>query len=139
MADSWEDDEGASSSASSDLDTATQTRLSSASMAPPPTPISPSGRSGDIRRGFPPTYNSPSSGSAAEAQLPSSRPEKSAAVAGRMIAGALGVKAPRKTEEARAYERAVRQKQLEKNSRDREERRKEEERRQHALKQVWED
>lgn len=140
MADSWEDDEGASSYSSSESDAAAELHPSSVPMAPPPTPISPSVRTGDRWGGFPSTYSFASGRSAdgTQAQSPSSRPEKSAAAAGRMIAGALGVKQPMKTEEARAYENAVREKESKRISKAREERRMEEERRQHTLKQVWE-
>lgn len=56
-----------------------------------------------------------------------------------MIAGALGVKSPRRSDEARAYERAVREKESKRIMKEREERKTEEERRQQARRQVWED
>ncbi|KAF3767668.1 hypothetical protein M406DRAFT_321653, partial [Cryphonectria parasitica EP155] len=40
-----------------------------------------------------------------------SRPEKTDAVARRMIAGALGLKAPKMTEEQRAYQKAIQEKE----------------------------
>lgn len=63
------------------------------------------------------------------------RPEKSTAVAGRMIAGALGMRAPVKSEEAKKYEKAVR----EKVEKEREERRKDEAEREKAKRAVWDD
>lgn len=51
-----------------------------------------------------------------------------------MIAGALGLRAPAKTEEARRYERVVK----ERAGREREERRKGEEERERAIRDVWE-
>lgn len=52
-----------------------------------------------------------------------------------MIAGALGIRAPVKSEEAKKYEKAVR----EKVEKEREEMRKEEEERKKAKRAVWED
>jgi hypothetical protein len=67
------------------------------------------------------------------------RPEKTDAVAKRMIAGALGVRAPKKTEEQKEYERAVREKERRRKEREGEERRREEEERERARKSVWSD
>ncbi|KAL8787161.1 MAG: hypothetical protein Q9213_002377 [Squamulea squamosa] len=147
VAESWEDENeeeeaaaSPSSNSSDDVDeTATPRYVPS---APPPTPISPSARKGDTAWGdFPLTYSPQSSiGRSSPAQAtPSHRPEKSTATAGRMIAGALGVKAPKRSEEAKAYERAVREKESKRIAREREERKEEEERRQQARRQVWED
>jgi hypothetical protein len=66
------------------------------------------------------------------------RPEKTTAVAGRMIAGALGVRAPKKTEEARAYDKAVKEKELKRREKEREAVNKEEEERRKAREAVWE-
>lgn len=52
-----------------------------------------------------------------------------------MIAGALGMRAPVKSEEAKKYEKAVR----EKVEKEREERRKVEEEREKAKRAVWDD
>ncbi|KAL8770076.1 MAG: hypothetical protein Q9209_004114 [Squamulea sp. 1 TL-2023] len=145
VAESWEDDEdeeeaASSSNSSDDVDeTATPRYIPS---APPPTPISPSARKGDTAWGdFPSTYSpqSPNGRSSSAQATPSHRPEKSTATAGRMIAGALGVKAPKRSEEARAYDRAVREKESKRVAKEREERKEEEERRQQARRQVWED
>ena len=51
---------------------------------------------------------------------PSRRPEKQTAVAGRMIAGALGVRAPKKTDEQRAYDRATRENEIRRRDREKE-------------------
>ncbi|KFX95677.1 hypothetical protein V490_03717, partial [Pseudogymnoascus sp. VKM F-3557] len=67
------------------------------------------------------------------------RQEKTDAVAKRMIAGALGIRAPKKTEEERAYERAVREGEVKRRQREREEKAKEEEERERARRSVWED
>lgn len=54
-----------------------------------------------------------------------------------MIAGALGVKAPKKTEEGKAYERAVRENERERREKVKEEARREEREREEARKAVW--
>jgi len=40
------------------------------------------------------------------------RPDKTDAVARRLIAGALGVKAPKRTEEQKAYDKALKEKEI---------------------------
>lgn len=65
------------------------------------------------------------------------RPEKQIAVAGRMIAGALGVKAPPKSAEARAYENVVREKEKKRLAREREGKRIEAEEAERAKREVW--
>jgi hypothetical protein len=67
------------------------------------------------------------------------RGEKTDAVAKRMIAGALGVRAPKKSDEARAYERAVREKELKRREREREEVARQKEEVERARASVWED
>lgn len=64
---------------------------------------------------------------------PQARPEKQTAVAGRMIAGALGVRAPPKSEEGTRYERVLR----EKAGREREGKKRQDEERERAKKAVW--
>lgn len=67
------------------------------------------------------------------------RPEKTTAVAGRLIAGALGVRAPRRTEEEREYERAVRERERKRRTEEKERERREEEQREARKKAVWDD
>lgn len=111
VADSWEDED-----VESDTETETETQWRGAkpseghpqgTSAPPPTPISPSHFDRD-------EYDQrPLSGSAYRADAPSSssRPEKTDAVARRMIAGALGLKAPKLTDEQKAYQAAIKEKE----------------------------
>ncbi|KAL8805299.1 MAG: hypothetical protein Q9182_002067 [Xanthomendoza sp. 2 TL-2023] len=143
VAESWEDEEGEEEATSSDNGEPTiPGQSSSVPSAPPPTPISPSARRGDTAWGeFPSTYSpQPFGGRSSPSQASAlQRPEKSTATAGRMIAGALGVKAPKRSEEAKAYERAVREKEVKRVAREREERKKEEERKQQARREVWDD
>lgn len=54
-----------------------------------------------------------------------------------MIAGALGVKAPKKTEEGRAYEKAVREKERRRRERVGEEEGRAEREREEARRAVW--
>ncbi len=54
-----------------------------------------------------------------------------------MIAGALGVKAPKGTEEGRAYERATREKERKRREREREEGGRVEREREEARRAVW--
>ncbi|KAL8973233.1 MAG: hypothetical protein Q9183_000086 [Haloplaca sp. 2 TL-2023] len=140
VAESWEDDEAASSS---DSQSASPRKEPTIPGAPPPTPISPSlrGGTGTAWEEFSSSFSPPASRSHGSnaAQSPSSRPEKSTAAASRMIAGALGVRAPKKNEEERAYERAIREKETKRIAREKEERRVEEERRTKARAQIWED
>ncbi|TGO54946.1 hypothetical protein BCON_0099g00100 [Botryotinia convoluta] len=163
LADSWEDE--ASSGSDTETDTAqplsTENTLSPTSSsfpsAPPPTPISPPPPS----EHFPPPpssssskkpinssaqefenpygYPGPSSSSPNSARGPERRQEKTDAVARRLIAGALGVRAPKKTEEQREYERVQKEKEMKRRKEEREE---EERRRQEAekiKKGVWDD
>jgi len=121
VADSWED-EDLSSSDPDDGDTtptdpahpghsSSSSSSAKGTSAPPPTPISP-------------TYNNkgarPWSPTAAmdafdeehhlqDSETPPRRSEKTDAVARRMIAGALGIKPPKLTEEQKAYDKAVRE------------------------------
>jgi len=67
------------------------------------------------------------------------RPEKTDAVAKRMIAGALGVKAPKKTEEQRAYDRAIKEKEMKRRNKEKEDEARKKEEAEKAKAAVWED
>ncbi|TAQ83579.1 hypothetical protein B7494_g8099 [Chlorociboria aeruginascens] len=114
VAESWDDD------LSSGEDTATETETDNSlsaqqsanyPSAPPPTPISPSTSFPD-RDTFVSPYSYSSDGASNPRSERQARPEKTTAVASRLIAGALGVKTPKKTEEQRAYDRAVKEKEI---------------------------
>lgn len=49
------------------------------------------------------------------------RPEKQTAVASRLIAGALGIRAPKRTDEQRAYDRAIKEKEIKRRNRTKDE------------------
>ncbi|WQF80153.1 hypothetical protein CDEST_05167 [Colletotrichum destructivum] len=118
VADSWEDEdvddgEEVEEEEEEEEDREAAKPQTDGSKAPPPTPISPSYNTAD--RSFSP-YGAADSSSALGAPPPADgdrirRPEKTDAVARRMIASALGVKVPRMTEEQRAYDRAVKEKE----------------------------
>lgn len=60
-------------------------------------------------------------------------------MAGRLIAGALGVRAPKRTGEEREYDRVMRGKEKERREREREERGRRAEEEEAARRKVWED
>ncbi|KAK4100855.1 hypothetical protein N658DRAFT_85200 [Parathielavia hyrcaniae] len=155
VADSWEDE--AEDDEDDDAETtpvATSTRHAGTS-APPPTPLSPvehSKRSfpnpapalSGTRFSIPPfddagDYPSPSSSSTAAGGGPSKRPEKTDAVARRMIASALGMRAPKPTEEQRAYDKAVREKERKRREEEKERERKREEEIAKTRQAIWDD
>ncbi|KAF1838078.1 hypothetical protein BDW02DRAFT_565347 [Decorospora gaudefroyi] len=67
------------------------------------------------------------------------RPEKTTAVAGRLIAGALGVRAPKRSEEEREFDRVMREKERRRRAEDKERERREAEERERRMKAVWDD
>ncbi|KAJ5682269.1 hypothetical protein N7462_005434 [Penicillium macrosclerotiorum] len=138
VADSWEDE----ADLSSDDEPALKTALASPSIAsptisaegpldPPPTPISPQ----TSQPWGPGRPESP----AARQKDPNRRPEKQTAVAGRLIAGALGIRAPKRTEEQRAYDRSVKEQEIRRRNREREEQAKAKEEEERLKTSVWTD
>ncbi|KAL2120482.1 hypothetical protein VTJ04DRAFT_4509 [Mycothermus thermophilus] len=120
----------------------------SGTSAPPPTPLSPVAGSGSkCQESYPasgpgftvPPFDGPGSwaGSSSSGPVPDRRPEKTDAVARRMIAHALGVKAPRMTEEQRAYDRAVRENERKRREEERERERKRQEEAERLRKAMW--
>jgi hypothetical protein len=67
------------------------------------------------------------------------RPDKTDAVAKRMIAGALGVKAPKKTDEQRAYDKALKEKEMKRRNLEKEAAAKAKEEVERAKAAVWDD
>jgi hypothetical protein len=146
IADSWEDasftpsdDEESSSTETEETDLQPRPSNESPSV-PPPTPSSPTSHT--FPYSHPTIPLSPRNGSSnpsgrpirQDRDVPERRPEKSAATASRLIAGALGVKV-KMTEEQREYERVVREREKRRREAEKE-KVKEEERRRAA---VWED
>ncbi|KAI0542969.1 hypothetical protein GGR58DRAFT_450171 [Xylaria digitata] len=146
VADSWEDEESSESEAETEPPTpAAQPNSASQDgvAAPPPTPISPSyGRHGPDSNA--PWLASSSTGGGygyrdAQEDGAARRPEKTDAVARRMIASALGVRAPKQTEEQKAYDRAVREKERKKREEEREAERKRKEKAEETKAAMWND
>ncbi|KAL7937927.1 hypothetical protein V8C35DRAFT_136193 [Trichoderma chlorosporum] len=153
VADSWEDedvsDEEDGQATDKDAEAGASTPSSLATPAvPPPTPASPLG------------YDSPhewaslgsqsqsqsqsqspmaTSASGSGAGTPAKRPEKTDAVARRMIAAGLGLKAPRQTEEQRAYQRSVREQEKKRRDAERAEEERQREQADKAKAAVWDD
>jgi hypothetical protein len=135
IVDSW--DEASISDSDTETEDSSGPQKSSVPSAPPPTPISPSAN---------PTWDSGpgirsagylSASSRDQGEEERRRPEKSTAVAGRLIAGALGVKAPKKTEEQRAYDRAIKEQEIKKKHREKAAKEKEKEDAEKAKSAIW--
>ncbi|KAI9757339.1 MAG: hypothetical protein M1815_001426 [Lichina confinis] len=110
---------------------------SSSIPPPPPPPPPPSAASSPPPSSILPSLSSASAVGGSSATR--TRPEKTDAVARRMIAGALGVRPPKKTDDEREYERATKEKEMKRRQRERdaaEAARREVER---ARAAVWED
>ncbi|KAI1775243.1 hypothetical protein F4818DRAFT_43658 [Hypoxylon cercidicola] len=148
VADSWEDEDVESDTEtpqqplSPALDSGSPSTDGSRSgfVAPPPTPSSPSYGGGRAQPApwQPPLAASPPVSPDGFAPEPR-RPEKTDAVARRMIASALGVRTPRPTEEQRAYDRAVREKERKRREEEREAERKRKEEAERAKAAIWDD
>jgi len=152
VADSWEDEADEDDETP---DTAQATPVvaplgHAGTSAPPPTPMSPLGSAN--KRPFSPSalpgpgFSIPPfegagdySGSSSSSGGPSKRPEKTDAVARRMIASALGMRAPRPTEEQRAYDRAVREKEKKRREEEKEQEKLREEAAAKARQAIWDD
>ncbi|OAL37292.1 hypothetical protein AYO20_03468 [Fonsecaea nubica] len=157
---SWEDDDP-SSPVEGDSNTHTPVEGSGLSLKqsesadpalrpPPPTPIVPNngGQYIDwspaqvLGGGRPSTRPFTPSGASTpqnDSDREQRRPEKTTATASRMIAAGLGLKAPKKTEEQRQYDRAVREQEMKRRSKEKEERAREREADEKAKAAVWDD
>ncbi|KKK15617.1 hypothetical protein ARAM_006876 [Aspergillus rambellii] len=154
VADSWEDemiDSSASDSEppqshqdnSSDMLSMSALVGAEGPLDPPPTPISP--QTSHTWAANTPAYTStgpvPSSQDSSNFRSSASarRPEKQTAVANRMIAGALGLRAPKRTEEQRAYDRAVKEQEIRRRNKEKEEAARAKEEEEKAKAAVWDD
>ncbi|KAL1985168.1 hypothetical protein VTN96DRAFT_8190 [Rasamsonia emersonii] len=148
VADSWEDElssgsetEREEAATTSAAITPSTTNTSEGPLAPPPTPISPQE---DVQKTQPwLAYSYGSSPSATSSSRrpsePQRRPEKQTAVASRMIAGALGIRAPKRTEEQRAYDRAMKENEIKRRNRAKEEEARAREEEERAKAAIWND
>ena len=106
---------------------------------PPPTPASPTQfEYPDTATSAPYSLSSEGPRSRGSSSL-DKRPEKTTAVAGRLIAGALGVRAPKRTEEEREYDRVMREKERKRRTEEKEREKREAEAREARKKAVWDD
>lgn len=112
--------------------------LGSGFSAPPPTPASPSYKADNMpwqqQQQSIATVSEEVGGGGDE-----KRPEKTDAVARRMIASALGVRTLRPNEEQRAYDRAVREKERKRREEEREAERRRQEEAERAKAAIWND
>ena len=148
VADSW-DLESSGSDTETESSTAPLSTISTSTTTthdelppqpPPPTPASPTPFD------FPDStpygagrLRGDSGVSAGESGRLDKRPEKTTAVAGRMIAGALGVRAPKRTDEEREYDRAMREKERKRRDEEKERERRDNEEREARKKAIWDD
>ncbi|CAK7267744.1 hypothetical protein SEPCBS57363_002746 [Sporothrix epigloea] len=143
VVDSWEDDVVSSGEDDKDSETiASPPRPKTkpvGTAVPPPTTTSNTLGFHSSSRSTPPAANWDRPATDRSNDPPSRRPEKTDAVARRLIAGALGIRAPKMTDERRAYEKAVREAERKRRdeSRAAEKQRQEESERQ--KKAVWDD
>ncbi|KAJ6143797.1 hypothetical protein N7471_003250 [Penicillium samsonianum] len=139
VADSWEDEADLSAPEAEEAEEAqphdedavsvlSPTISAEGPLDPPPTPISP-------QTSNPWTARAASPASAQRA--PARRPEKQTAVAERLIAGALGIRAPKRTEQQRAYDRSVKEQEIKRRNREREEKAKAKEEEEKMKASVW--
>ncbi|OJK02197.1 hypothetical protein ASPACDRAFT_76612 [Aspergillus aculeatus ATCC 16872] len=140
VADSWEDEVDESTSEPDEPDNnpvlSPSIRASEGPLDPPPTPLSPQTT---LNQPWPSYGNAGSMPRSSDSKSPVSgrRPEKQTAVANRMIAGALGIRAPKRTEEQRAYDRAVKEQEIKRRNKEREEAAKAKEEEERAKAAVW--
>lgn len=137
VADSWEDETETSDDEPTPQDVASPSSVLSPTISaegpldPPPTPISP-----QTSQSWGPAMPAPTS---AGPGGPARRPEKQTAVASRLIAGALGIRAPKRTEEQRAYDRATKEQEIKRRNHEREEQAKAKEEEERVKASVWTD
>ncbi|KAJ9389615.1 hypothetical protein DTO063F5_2108 [Paecilomyces variotii] len=142
IADSWEDEIDSSGSETEKEKEETSTPLTPSAegpLAPPPTPISPQTSATWTATGNAPYTDAvpPAVPNSRAPGPPRVRPAKQTAVAARLIAGGLGIRAPKRTEEQRAYDRAVREQELKRRNREKEEAARAKEEEERAKSAVW--
>jgi hypothetical protein len=147
VADSWEEEEEASSEPQPSNSTNSTSKQPSdtapvpkSSYIPPHLKYRSAAPSPPSRSTTPPSRSTtPSASTTASSTTSERRPEKTNAVAHRLIAGALGVKVPRRTEEQRAYDKAMREQEKRKRDQEREAKKKAEEDAAKAKAAIWDD
>ncbi|KAG9234124.1 putative ubiquitin-like protein SMT3 [Amylocarpus encephaloides] len=118
LADSWEDEVADDVSGEETDRPLSPQQSADYPSAPPPTPISSASRNDDFVSPY--GYGMGMDGASDARTERNIRPEKTDAVAKRMIAGALGVRAPKKTDEQKAYDRAMKEKEIKRRNQEKE-------------------
>lgn len=133
--DSWDDDAGS--------DTETETAVPSEDVPgpPPPTPSSPSvSTPNDLAYSTLPAFNPDGSMLSDKTNASQEkRPEKSTAVANRLIAAGIGQKAPKRTKEQREYDQAMKLQEKKKRDAAREAEQRKKAEAEQAKKDIWGD
>ncbi|KAF2722786.1 hypothetical protein K431DRAFT_283606 [Polychaeton citri CBS 116435] len=146
-ADSWED-EGSDNEVSTPVDKIAPDMLRTPGP-PPPTPASPSWHAHSTTKapqGLDGAFDSPP-GSAPNSRPGSSwntpvgdrRPEKSTAVASRLIAAGIGQRAPKRTKEEREYDRAMKAQEIKKREEAKQKEIQKEQEAEQAKRAIWDD
>lgn len=136
VVDSWEDEDLSSDTETEDTrPKPSEAESDDGTSAPPPTPASPS----QGQRSFSPLDSPAGYLIASDPSSPAARPEKTDAVARRMIAAGLGLRAPKQTEEQKAYDKAVREKERKRREEEKAAQKRREEEAAAAKAAIWED
>ncbi|EXJ82055.1 hypothetical protein A1O1_08124 [Capronia coronata CBS 617.96] len=152
--DSWEDDDDLSSLEDTETPTGGSDTVRKPLMSkdpalrpppPPPTPISPENADQRIDwspaqvlgGGRPQAYRPSSPLTGNDSDRERRRPEKTTATASRLIAAGLGIKPPKKTEEQRQYDRAVREQEIRRRTKEKEDQERQREAEEKAKAAVW--
>jgi hypothetical protein len=137
VADSWEDDLSSGEDETVDETVDGPKKTTDFPSAPPPTPAFGNDPVQYDLGGYDPTAQSEARSSP---RLRSDvRPDKTDAAAKRMIAGALGIRTPRKTEEQKEYESALRKKEARRRDEERQATKAAEEAEKQAKAAIWSD
>lgn len=139
VADSWEDEDVSDESESETIQEPPTPTLAGTS-APPPTPISPPPAVRQAAYQQSETWPDPTRGAGrGDDQTAAKRPEKTDAVARRMIAAGLGLKAPKLTDEQKAYQKSVREQEKKKRELEKAEEQKRKDDAEKAKAAIWDD
>ncbi|TQS32296.1 hypothetical protein Golomagni_07393 [Golovinomyces magnicellulatus] len=131
VADSWEDEDVSSESESEQDESGVKTPTATIPTAPPPTPMSAVHGPGS-------DWDNRASNNASPPPK-EKRPEKTDAVARRLIAAGLGLKAPKQTEEQKDYQKSIREQEKKRREHEKEGESKRQEQKDKAKAAMWDD
>ncbi|KAL9050984.1 MAG: hypothetical protein Q9162_006304 [Coniocarpon cinnabarinum] len=141
VADAWdEDDANSEDEDANQTSTRQSTHASKPSdsypSAPPPTPMSPGfSNVPDFENSVFPSPNDSSRQS--RGSISEKRGEKTTQAASRMIAAGIGIKAPKRSEEQKQYDKAMRENEAKRINQQKEEKKRQEEERERARAAIW--